>query len=90
MSLYRFINEQISKFSKELELLDKEIMIVTFIKKNGEKRIMKCTRNLKYVPKKDHPKGTGVVKTGVKAAFDIDKQEWRSFRLDSVIDVKKA
>lgn len=90
MKLFEFINEQISRFNKELELLDTDIMVVTFIKKNGEKRIMKCTRNLKYVPKKDHPKGTGIKKNGVKSAFDIDKQEWRSFRLDSIIDIEKA
>lgn len=90
MKLLTFIDEEKTKFDNELKKLDKEVMIVTFMKKNGEKRIMKCTRNLKYVPIEDHPKGTGVPKKGVLAAFDIDKQEWRSFRFDSIIHVEKV
>lgn len=63
-------------------------MIVTFIKKDGTERIMRCTTNLGNVPVEKHPKGTGTGSTSsVKKVFDLDKQEWRSFRIDSVISV---
>lgn len=56
---------------------------VTFEKKDGTLREMKCT--LKDVPLFE--KKTDVVRKKndeVVAVFDIDLQEWRSFRLDSI------
>lgn len=61
-------------------------MIVTFIKKDGTERVMRCTTNLNNIPSEKHPKGTGTGSTStVRKVFDLDKQEWRCFRYDSVI-----
>lgn len=61
-------------------------MIVIFIKKDGTRREMLCTTNLRHVPAEKHPKGTGTGSTEeVKKVFDLEKNEWRSFRVSSVL-----
>jgi len=68
-------------------LLKENILIVTFLKKNGERRVMRCTlredllppKPVDYVPKERTPN------PNVVAVWDLDKNEWRSFQVDSVI-----
>ena len=61
-------------------------MLVTFTKKNGEERVMRCTQNMGMVPEEKHPVGTGPVYDPMQVrVFDLDKDEWRSFRKDSII-----
>jgi len=62
---------------------------VTFTKKDGSRREMLCTRDLGLIPPAKHPKGTGKVQ-GFSSVpvFDLDKQDWRSFQLDSVISIE--
>jgi sensor histidine kinase regulating citrate/malate metabolism len=58
---------------------------VTFIKKDGTERAINCTLKEDLTVRQE--KKTDTVKTvneEVLPVFDIDKQEWRSFRLDSV------
>lgn len=60
-------------------------VFVTFLKKDGTEREMRCT--LKTEDVKQYEKKTERTKTvneDVCAVFDLDKQEWRSFRYDSV------
>ena len=60
-------------------------LFVAFVKKNGEERIMSCSRNLDVIPKSHHPVGTSSkLSDDVCRVFDLEKQEWRSFRYDSV------
>lgn len=64
-------------------------MEIVFTKKNGEERTMRCTTNLKVVPSSQHPTGNGYTNSSfVKKVYDIDKQDWRSFRVDSVKSAK--
>lgn len=61
------------------------VVDIEFIKKDGTVRNMQCTLKSDLV--KDYEKKTDKVKevsTDVCPVFDIDKQEWRSFRYDSV------
>lgn len=61
---------------------------VTFTKKDGTERNMVCT--LKEELTKDYEKKTDRVKAVNEETcpvFDIEKQEWRSFRYDSVKEV---
>lgn len=62
--------------------------IVTFNKVNGEQRIMTCTLRKEVIPSDFAPKGTGLdkIKENKKIirAFDTNKQEWRSFRVELV------
>lgn len=66
-------------------LLAKGPVYVTFTKGNGEERVMRCTTNEFDIPLEKLPKGTGPKHTDeVQRVFDLDKQEWRSFRWDAV------
>lgn len=69
-------------------------LIVTFLKKDGSERVMRCTTNLDMIPAEKHPKGDKPISESAekkvetaKRVFDLEKQEWRSFRYDSVIAV---
>lgn len=58
-----------------------------FRKLDGEVRHALGTTNLNDVPVDKHPKG---IKQGAKEVvtfFDLQKEEWRSFRKDSFIDL---
>lgn len=62
---------------------------VTFVKKDGTERVMKCTLREEAI--KPHDKKTDKEKTKseeVLAVWDLDKSEWRSFRYDSIKEVE--
>lgn len=64
--------------------------LVTFMKVDGTKRIMKCTLNEKYIPPAE-PKKTDRVKKenpDVLAVWDLEKDGWRSFRFDTILEVE--
>lgn len=63
---------------------------VVFTKVSGERREMKCTLEASHIPKELTPKGTSgkEFSPDIIRAFDLDKNEWRSFRLDSLISLK--
>lgn len=68
------------------QFLATEIVSVKFIKANGEERIMKCTLNPSLI-KDTYEKKTERVKKEneeVVGVWDVEKQAWRSFRIDSV------
>lgn len=62
---------------------------VTFTKKDGTLRTMKCTLKeelmLPYEKKTDRVKELGAE---VLPVYDLDKESWRSFRLDSITQVE--
>jgi len=61
---------------------------VVFTKKDGTERKMLCTINQNYINEEAKPKGTGRVKSDeALAVFDVELQEWRSFRFDSIKSV---
>jgi len=64
------------------------VLQVTFDKVNGEQRIMPCTLQTDYMPDMSESKVNQVdefsVNKSVIRAFAIDKQSWRSFRVDNV------
>lgn len=64
---------------------------VRFTKVDGTERTMRCTLVEASIPADKRPKSgmeetsdSKVVGSAVRA-FDLDKGEWRSFRLDSII-----
>jgi hypothetical protein len=67
-------------------LLKETVVTVTFFKMNGEQRIMDCTLDEGRIPNEKLPKGTSkkTPPTDSIAVFDLQKQEWRSFRFDSI------
>lgn len=60
---------------------------VNFTKVNGEKRTMPCTLNPSLIPAEFAPKNSGKESNPSNCpVFCLDKQQWRSFRFDSVSD----
>ena len=62
---------------------------VTFTKADGSRRTMRCTLNGELIPEEKYPAGTA--KTLYKdpdlfKVFDLDKQDWRSFRKERVVN----
>lgn len=65
-------------------------LCVTFTKKDGTTRDMQCTLVESKVPEDKRPKSEGASSETTGSAvrvFDTEKQEWRSFRWDSVTKV---
>ena len=62
---------------------------VVFEKKDGTLREMRCT--LKDVPqydRKTESETTRKKNDEVMSVYDMDKSEWRSFRIDSIKEIK--
>lgn len=80
------LQDEVIDSAVELLKAIKETQIATifFIKKNGEKRIMKCTLDFNLIPKDKKPKdfkfekALSLIKKNVLHVFDTEKQEWRS------------
>lgn len=58
---------------------------VIFKKMNGEERDMLCTLEMRNIPEDKRPKTGKEYDDGVIRAFDLNKQEFRSFRVENVI-----
>jgi WYL_2, Sm-like SH3 beta-barrel fold len=69
-----------------VNLLKNNILKVTFMKTNGELRVMRCTLKKDLLPPlpADYVPRDRAPNPNVVAALDLDKNEWRSFRIDSV------
>lgn len=78
-------------------LAQKGVITVTFVKADGTIRDMKCTLDGAWIPTDKQPKGQteqsidGIVRESRQRrepdehslrVFDVDKQEWRSFRFE--------
>lgn len=71
-----------------------EEVTIKFTKKDGSDRTMLCTLNEQKIPfeklpkaKEDGSPATSFTTDAVRV-FDTEKQEWRSFRFDSIKSVK--
>lgn len=69
--------------------LSESTITVTFTKKDGTSRVMKCTKQSDLIPADKQPKGTGATPTGdAVSVFDLDKQEWRSFNTGNITRIE--
>lgn len=66
---------------------DNKSTVVTFKKKDGTIRKMKCTRNPSLIPEEHHPKNETKDAENTIRVFDLEKQEWRSFIVENVMGV---
>jgi len=66
--------------------LQKKSMRITFTKVNGDERIMDCTLQEHMIPETNE--SNRKQNEEVLPVFDINKGEWRSFRLDSVTNIE--
>jgi hypothetical protein len=72
------------------QMLKNNVLQVTFNKKStGELRTMRCTLNGQYLPEQTQAQASRQKEFNpeVVSVFDLDKQDWRSFRIDSVVEV---
>ncbi len=66
---------------------------VVFTKKDGTERVMECTTSSKIVPAEPvvegaEPKREKKVNEDVMPVYDLEAKHWKSFRWDSVKEVK--
>lgn len=70
------------------EFLKTGIMTVTFKKVDGSERTMRCTLQEKYIePYENKTERTRPDNDNLISVWDLDNNSWRSFKLDSVINV---
>lgn len=72
------------------DLLRANVVEVTFTKVNGDQRVMTSTLMESKLPPREPEAGERVKKENpaVLAVWDINQQDWRSFRVQNVSSVK--
>jgi hypothetical protein len=76
-----------------IDILQKGTHKVTFTKINGETREMRCTLNANLIPVTDTHSDTQSetrekkINENVVSVYDLDKKDWRSFRIDNLISI---
>ena len=74
------------------KILKEAVVTVNFKKKDNTKRKMVCTLNEDYLPDLSDEITEGVSKKSKTesadaiSVWDLEKQAWRSFRIDSIIN----
>ena len=73
-------------------ILTGHIASVTFTKVDGTERVMKCTLQESFLPtpvaSDEEINRNRKPSEAVQVAWDLDKEGWRSFRVDSVKSVE--
>ena len=77
--------------SAALALLAAGPVLVTFTKKDGTDRTMRCTRNPDLMPA-GSVKGTDTRKDqgNLIAVYDLDAQAWKGFFFDKLVAIQPA
>lgn len=71
------------------DALNSHVLEIVFTKMNGDDRTMRCTHDFTIIPESAYPKGTLKQMTEeLKRVFDLEKNEWRSFKWNSVKSAK--
>lgn len=68
-------------------VLKTNVLTVTFTKKDGTERVMKCTLKESYLPEKEKDTPSRKSSDKTLAVWDIEKKDWRSFTVDSVTNM---
>jgi hypothetical protein len=70
-------------------ILNELVVTIEFEKVDGSTRKLVCTLSPSKIPVEKSPKNAGKAKNEeILAVFDVEKQDWRSFRWDSVRKVE--
>jgi WYL_2, Sm-like SH3 beta-barrel fold len=78
-----------------MNMLHNGIMNVKFTKVDGSERVMKCTLAEALIPQVKAPVSEDKevkerkVNDNNISVWDVEKEGWRSFRLDSVLEIYK-
>jgi hypothetical protein len=68
-----------------IKVLKERVVRVTFTKVDGTVRTMDVTLRADMLPPQEETTSTKAINPDVVAAYDIDAQHWKSFRVDSVL-----
>jgi|688.fasta_scaffold303410_3 hypothetical protein len=71
-----------------ISILANEELTVTFTKKDGTEREMRCTRAPRIIPADKAPKESTEEIGSALPVFDLDKADWRSFIIENVKRIK--
>ena len=78
-------------FNGIYNLLKSGVATITFTKVDGSSRVMRCTLQDEYLPEQFRGKGTLLTEAGnTIRVYDLDLSEWRSFRVDSVTEIRNT
>jgi hypothetical protein len=69
-------------------VLKSNTVCLTFRKKDDTIREMKCTLMESKLPKQEQAKESRAENINSMPVFDLEKNEWRAFRFDSVKQIK--
>lgn len=73
------------------DILRSREAVVTFTKKDGTQRVMRCTLKEDLIPQQHRPKTDNSTQRKandtVIPVFDTEKEGWRSFTIDSIVSV---
>jgi hypothetical protein len=77
-----------------LTLLRDNICVVTFTKRDGTERVMRCTLKSDLLPAPVATKPTTEVKVrktnpDTLAVWDLDKNAWRGFSVEQIKEIKQ-
>lgn len=73
-----------------LKALSDDVVQVSFTKKDGSQRIMRCTRDLKRAPQAPVPKNADYIDVSdTIRAYDLEAEGWRSFIVANVTSVTR-
>lgn len=75
-----------------VDMLRHNVVSVTFTKIDGSKREMRCTLLPEHIPNASTNNGEVILnekasKTNNISVWDVDKNAWRSFRVEHVISI---
>lgn len=72
------------------DFLKQHIAVVNFTKVDGSQRRMRCTLKDSYLPETYRGKDQSVKESvPTLRVFDLDLNEWRSFRVESVTSIQE-
>lgn len=73
-------------FERLKEIMRKQDITITFTKKDGTERVMRCTLDPNKLPVQENTNtnSTRKISTETMSVFDLDAQGWRSFTKKTV------
>lgn len=72
-----------------IQYLREKVLTITFTKKDGTERVMKCTLMDSYLPETDVITESRERPTGLVSVWDVEANGWRSFYVESITDIKE-
>lgn len=73
-----------------MNMLNTGVVNVKFTKNDGSERLMKCTLSKDIVQQYEKKtERTRTISEDILSVWDVEKDGWRSFRYDSIIEIYK-